>query len=143
MQKGADCAASLERFTYLVMRSGLNMLFPSCHEPGRSGTEDTHRDQQPAERSAEKNRRIAVAEVQRAAQTVFADRSENETEYDRGGIQIELTDKVADDAEDEHDDDFNEVVMDREGAHHTEQEDGRNQDGVRQSGDLRKEAATD
>lgn len=143
MQKGADCAAPFAGFSYLVMRPGLNMLFPFCHEPGRSGTEDTHRDKQPAERGAEKNRRIAVAEVQRAAQTVFADRSENETENDRGSVQIELTDKVADDAEDEHDDDFDEVVMDREGAHHAEQEDRRNQDGVRQSGDLRKEAAAD
>lgn len=49
-------------------------------------------------------------EIERTAQTVFPDRSEDQAQHDGGRVQIKLANEVADDAENEHDDHFHKVV---------------------------------
>ena len=119
------------------------MFFPASHQPRRASAEDAQEDEHPAERGAEKDRRIAVGEIQRTAQAVFTDRTQDQTQHDGGCVQIKLADEVADDAENEHDDHFHKVVVNREGTHNTQKEDRRDQNGVGQAGDLSKHTAAD
>ena len=119
------------------------MFFPASHQPRRASAEDAQEDEHPAERGAEKDRRIAVGEIERTAQTVFPDRSEDQAQHDGGRVQIKLANEVADDAENEHDDHFHKVVVNREGTHNTQKEDRRDQNGVGQAGDLSKHTAAD
>ena len=119
------------------------MLFPASHQPRRASTEDAQEDEHPTERGAEKDRRIAVGEIERTAQTVFPDRSEDQAQHDGGRVQIKLANEVADDAENEHDDHFHKVVVNSERTHNAKQEDGRNQNGVGKAGNLSKHTAAD
>ena len=64
-----------------MVSSGFNMLFPASHQPRRASTEDAQEDEHPTERGAEKDRRIAVGEIERTAQTVFPDRSEDQAQH--------------------------------------------------------------
>lgn len=96
--------------------------------------EDAQEDEHPAERGGEKDRRIAVGEIQRTAAGRFTDRTQDQTQHDGGCVQIKLANEVADDAENEHDDHFHKVVVNREGTHNTQKEDRRDQNGVGQCG---------
>lgn len=119
------------------------MFFPASHQPRRASAEDAQEDEHPAERGAEKDRRIAVGEIQRTAQAVFTDRTQDQTQHDGGCVQIKLANEVADDAENEHDDHFHKVVVDSKRTYNAKQEDGRNQDRVGKAGDLSKHTAAD
>ena len=119
------------------------MFFPASHQPRRASAEDAQEDEHPAERGAEKDRRIAVGEIQRTAQAVFTYRTQDQTQHDGGCVQIKLANEVADDAENEHDDHFHKVVVDSKRTYNAKQEDGRNQDRVGKTGDLSKHTAAD
>ena len=98
-------------------------LRPLCHQVRREDAQNTHHNQHPAQGRGEEHRRIAVTQNQRTTQTVFTDRTQDETEHDGGSIQIKLTHEITDEAEDKHNDHFNEVIVDGVRAHDAQDED--------------------
>lgn len=63
-----------------------HVFFHSSHKEGREDTDHAQRDEHPAKRSGKKNRGIAVAQHERATQTVFAYGAQNETEHNGRGV---------------------------------------------------------
>lgn len=118
-----------------------DFLLELVHEDGREDTDNAEDDEYPGHGRLEENAYVAAADAERAAQTLFADGSEDESKDNGRGVQVELTHEVADKAEDQHDDNVREVLVDGVGADDTQDGDTGDEYRVGKAGYLSEAAA--